>query len=147
MNKPLFPDSIRPRLPYPFLGDRQLNIWAFTALALAIGARWSFRQPWLPEGAGRWAIALAPLLPSYLYARRLVQWTLGVDEMQRRILQEALLFAAMWTVFLRMALDMVAATGGSSTLWLRFGLGIEGTFAVMCALYVVGCVLANRRYQ
>jgi hypothetical protein len=147
MNEPLLPDSVRHRIRYPFLGDVQLNVWAILAVGLAIAARWSLRQPWLPEGTARWAIALLPLLPSYLYANRLVRWTISHDEMQRRILLEALVFAAMWTVFLRMAFDLYLAAGGAMSHRLRFGLGVEGTFAVMCFLYVVGCVIANRRYQ
>jgi hypothetical protein len=70
-----------------------------------------------------------------------------LDEMQRRIQQDALVFAAMWTVFLRMALDLVNASGYVNAQRLGHGLGVEGTFAAMCFLYMLGCVVANRRYQ
>jgi hypothetical protein len=147
MNKPMFPDAVRSRLSYPFLGDLQLNVWAILAIGLAIGVRWGVRQPWLQDGAVRGMAALLPLIPSYLYARRLIRWTNGQDEMQRRILQEALVFAAMWTVFLRMAMDLFTALFGETPFGLRSGLGVEGTFGAMCVLYIIGCALANRRYQ
>jgi len=148
MNKPMFPDAVRSRLSYPFLGDLQLNVWAILAIGLAIGARWGVRQPWLhDDGAARWIAALLPLIPSYLYARRLIRWTNGHDEMQRRILQEALVFASMWTLFLRMAMDLFTASHGEAPFGLKSGLGVEGTFGAMCVLYIIGCALANRRYQ
>jgi hypothetical protein len=145
MDKPLLPDAVRSRLSLPFLGDAQLNAWAILAVGLALSARWGLRQAWLQDGAARWIVSFLPLLPSYLYARRLVRWTNGQDEMQRRILIEALLFAAMWTVFLRMALDLLAASVGRTPF--GSGPGVEGTFGAMCVLYIVGCAFANRRYQ
>jgi hypothetical protein len=46
-----------------------------------------------------------------------------------------------------MALDLVWATGYLVTPVFNQGLGVEGTFAAMCVLYMLGCAIANRRYQ
>lgn len=147
MTKQLFPEAVGARRPLLFFGDRRLALWALAAVGSALAARWYRHETPGQVDLGRLAISLVPLIPAYLYARRLVQWISGLDEMQLRIQQEALVFAALWTVFLRMALDVIRASGYLGGPAFAEGIGVEGTFAAMCLLYMVGCLCANRRFQ
>jgi hypothetical protein len=147
MNKQLLPDAVLARRPYLFFGDPRLALWALLAVASAALVRWYINPMLGLPASGRLAVSLAPLIPAYLYARRLIRWMADLDEMQRRIQQEALIFAAMWTVFLRMALDLVQASGWLNAPRIGQGIGVEGTFLAMCILYMIGCVVANRRFQ
>lgn len=147
MSKQLLPDAVGGRRPYPFFGDLRLAFWAFAAVGLAIAARWCRHEAGGQAGPWLLAVSLVPLIPAYLYARRLVRWISNLDEMQRRIQQEALIFAAMWTVFLRMALDAARASGQLDIPILGHGFGVEGTFLAMCVFHMLGCVFANRRFQ
>jgi hypothetical protein len=147
MNKQLLPDALSARWRYPFFGDLRLNLWAFLAIGSAVAVRLYLRETPGQSGPWRLAISLIPLVPACLYAFRLDRWMADFDEMQRRIQRDALVFAAMWTVFLRMALDLFHASGAPYSPSLGQGLGVEGTFAAMCALYLLGCVIANRRYR
>jgi hypothetical protein len=147
MGKQLLPEAVAARRPFLFFGDRRLAFWALAAVGSALAARWYRHETPVRTEPWRLAISLVPLIPAYLNARRLIRWISGLDEMQLRIQQQALVFAAMWTVFLRMALDLVAASGYLNDPLLGQGLGVEGTFAAMCVLYMAGCVVANRRFQ
>ncbi len=147
MDKRIFPDAVYERRPYVFFGDRRLAVWALLAVGSALAMRWLRHEA--PGQRGWWLVVLSltPLIPAHQYARRLIRWMADLDEMQRRIQQDALVFAAMWTVFLRMALDLIQAAGHLNAPPFGQGLGVEGTFAAMCFLYLLGCVVANRRYR
>ena len=145
MNKQIFPEAVR--WPYPFFADMRLNLWALVAIGSAITVRWWRHESVGQIGPSSLAISLVPLIPAHFYARRLIRRIADLDEMQRRMQQDALVFAAMWTIFLRMALDLAHGSGYLDTPRFSHGLGVEGTFAAMCLLYMLGCAIANRRYR
>jgi hypothetical protein len=147
MSKQLFPDAVGASRPRLFFGDKRLTLWASLAVGSAFAIRLYRHETPGQTGLLPLTLSLLPLIPAYLYARRLVGWIADLDEMQRRIQKDALIFAAMWTVFLRMALDHVRAAGYFTAPSFGQDIGVDGTFAVMCFLYMLGCVVANRRYQ
>ena len=124
----------------------RLNAWAAVALLAAAFAHWYLRKPDLSVSL-RAAITLAPLIPSLLYARAIARWIRGMDELQRRIQYEAWFFATTGAIFVATSLGLLA--GQKVLPGTRFdnGLGWEGMFALTFFLYILGCVIANRRYR
>ena len=125
----------------------KLTLWAGVAVIVSFLSRW-----WLPHHADwntalRTGVALAPIVPSLLWARSLARWMRNLDELQRRIQYEAWFFAAVGTVFVVTALNLVEAAGILRWERLQHGLGWEGAFALMFLLYAVGCAISNRRYH
>lgn len=122
--------------------DLKLSAWAIVAALTAIVG------PMLLDHHEDWgaplraAVALAPLVPSLLYVRRIARFIRGMDELQRRIQLEACLFGAMGTVFMVTAINLLERSGVLPT----HGLGWAGVFATMFVLYLLGSLLANRRY-
>ncbi len=124
----------------------KLNAWAGVAVLVSFLSRW-----WLPHhpeagGVVRTLVALAPLIPSLLWARSITRWMRGLDELQRRIQHEAWFFAAMGTVFVVTAVNLMQTAGILNPGRWPQGLGWEGAFALMFLLYSAGCAIANRRY-
>lgn len=143
MNKNLFPDgaSIYPGTAL------QLNAWAGVAVLVSFVVRWQLphHPEWPP--ALRAALALAPLIPSVLWARSIARWMRGLDELQRRIQQEAWFFGAIGTVFLTTAVNLLETAGVLHLGRFPHGLGWEGAFAMLFFLYALGGAISNRRYQ
>lgn len=143
MNKTLLPEAVHT----PPSVALKLNAWAGVAVIVSFLSRW-----WLPHhadwnAAARTLVALAPIVPSLLWARSIGNWMRGLDEMQRRIQYEAWFFAAVGTVFFLTALNLVESAGILRMGRLPRGLGWEGAFAGMFFLYCVGCAISNRRYK
>lgn len=145
MNKSPFPEANRPAR-YPILADFRLNAWAFVALLAAQPAHWVV--PLHPDWPStlRGSLVLLPLLPGFLWMRSIWRWINSLDEMQRIIQYEACFVAAAGTVFLSAALEMLTGAHVIQSVRFQWGLGWEGTFASLVFLYIVGCVVANRRY-
>ena len=143
MSKNLLPEAVQ-TTPGEAL---KLNAWAGIAVVVSFLSRW-----WLAQHAGsndllRTGVALAPLLPSLLWARSLSGWIRRLDEMQRRIQYEAWFFAAMGTVFALTAMQLTGTAQAARPGKMALGLGWEGVFALMFLLYCAGCVISNRRYR
>lgn len=125
----------------------KINAWAGVAVIVSFLSRW-----WLPLH-GDWNVALrtlaalAPIVPSLLWARSIARWMRQLDEMQRRIQYEAWFFAAMGTVILVTSVHLVESAGILRLGRMPHGLGWEGAFAAMFFLYCVGCAISNRRYK
>lgn len=144
--KSVFPEAVQMGRHYPFWSDLKLNAWALVAVALAVASRIFLGQH--PDWAIslRTAIALSPLLPSLLHVRSIACWIHGMDELQRRIQLEALLFAAFGTIFITTSVSLL----NSSSIHvprLQNGLGWEGTFATLVFFYIIGNFKMNRRYK
>ena len=147
MNKPIFPEAVRPGRHYSLRADLKLNAWAFVAVMAAWVARWLLQHhhEW---GAGlQSAVALTPLVPSLFYVGSIARWIGGMDELQRRIQLEACLFSTTATVFLVTALSLLQGAGAHQPVRLQNGLGWEGTFAAIIGFYVLGNAIVNRRYR
>ena len=104
----------------------------------------------------RTLIELVPLLASLLWARRLIRWVRGMDELNRRITLEAWLFAALMTVGFLSIWPLLNAAGTSASLYpATHGFHLEGldkpnfllTLGVLWLSHLLGHVIINRRYQ
>jgi hypothetical protein len=121
-------------------------VWLAVAMSvhlvgLFLLSRYSGWSP-LPRGL----LAVAPLIPGVLYLRSCLRFIRGLDELQRRIQLEALLFAALGTVIVGTAVNLLLAHGVALA-GLDHGLGLIGNFTVMFVLWLVGGAIANCRYQ
>jgi hypothetical protein len=146
MSNLILPEAVQPGRHYSFRADMKLNAWAFVALLVAFTARWVLQHHPDWSGLPRSAVALSPLLPSLLYVRSIKRWIGGMDELQCRIQLGACLFSTTGTVFITTALSLLESGGLLRASRLQHGLGWEGTFAVIIALYVLANILVNRRY-
>ena len=145
-NKFNIPESVQPGKHYSFRADMKLNAWAIVAVALAVVSRICLARHGDWHRVVRAGIALSPLLPSLYYVWSVTRWIRGMDELQRRIQLEACLFATVGTIFVATAVSLLQANGISLPR-LQNGLGWEGTFASIIFLYILGSLVANRRYQ
>jgi hypothetical protein len=125
----------------------KLNAWAGVAVVVLFLSRWwlQLHADW--DGGLRTLVALAPIVPSLLWARSIARWMRQLDEMHRRVHYEAWFFAAVGTVFLVTALNLVESAGVFRLRRLPHGLGWEGAFAAMFFLYGAGLAISNRRYK
>ena len=147
MSKPILPEAVQPGPHYSFRADIRLNSWALIALLVAVVTRWLLRHHHDWDAPLQSLVALSPLLPSLLYVRSIARWIGGMDELQRRIQLEACLFATTGTIFVATALSLLEGYGVLESTRLQHGLGWEGTFAAIVALYILGNTLFNRRYR
>jgi len=137
-NKATYPESFK----MPLGAALRLNAWALVAIVVSFVARWCLKQPdWAP--ALRVLVALAPVLPSVLYAHGILRWIRGLDELQRRIQYEAMLFATATMGLLFMVLDLLQSAG----CLISFRWGWEGFFALAFGLLLLGSILSNRHYR
>src|SRR5438874_9585672 len=138
--RPILPESVRPGKHYSLQADMKLNAWALVAVLVSILAR-SLLQHHPDWGAPlQSVVALTPLLPSLLYLRSIARWIGGMDELQRRIQLQSCLFATIGTIFITTTVSLLCEAGviHSSRLRSGYGLGWEGTFAIILVLYLVG---------
>jgi hypothetical protein len=126
--------------------DLRLNAWlAVAGVAWLVALALLKKNPeWSPLLRG--GLALAPLIPGLLYMGSCMRFVRGLDELQRRIQSEALIFASMGTVVADMAIDTLNACEVPLGA-LNHGLGIGGAFTLMFVLWLVGSAIANCRYK
>jgi hypothetical protein len=131
---------------YSFKTDLKLNAWFGVAAVVALGVQLLLRQN--PEWSGptRASLALTPMVPGLLYVWSCVRFIGGMDELQRRIQLEALLFATLGTVGIGTVINVLNANGVSFARF-QHGLELGSAFVLMFALWVLGCVVANCRYK
>ncbi len=146
MDKPIFPESVRPGRHYSFRSDMKLNAWAFVAVVSAFFSRIALHHGVDWSVTLRAFIALSPILPSLLYVRSIARWIRGMDELQRRIQLEASLFATTGTIFVATAFNLLNSRE-IRVPRLENGLGWEGTFALVILFYILGNIVINRRYR
>jgi hypothetical protein len=143
MNGNLLPEAVL----IPVTDALRLNAWAGIAVLVSFLSRWWLSQHLDAGGALRTLVALAALVPSLLWARSIAGWMRQLDELQRRIQYEAWFFALIGTVFVQTGLSLLKSADAIPLGRLSQGLGWEGAFALMFALYCAGSLLSNRRYQ
>jgi hypothetical protein len=147
MDKPNLIESIIPCSGhYSLKKDLHLNAWLAVATATYVAELYlTTRHPdWSPLTRG--LIALAPLIPGFLYIRGWLQFIRGLDELQRRIQLEAFLFTALGTIIVGTVIDTLNASGVSLG-FLRHGLGLGGAFMVMFTLWLLAGAVVNCRYK
>ncbi|MCX2860227.1 hypothetical protein OOZ63_00045 [Paucibacter sp. PLA-PC-4] len=93
-----------------------------------------------PQGLGRDALALSPMLPGLAVVWVILRQLRRMDELQRRVQLEALGLAFAGTALLTLGYGFLEGVGyprmSSFVVW-----------PVMASLWVVGLVLAARRYR
>ncbi len=94
-----------------------------------------------PTGALRVAVGLLGVPPSAFLVWTFVRWIRGLDEMEHRIVSQAVSFA-----FLAAILGMIGMEGMEKAGVLT-GVGWESAWEGMVFLYVIGYVWARRRYR
>lgn len=126
--------------------DLRLNAWLLVAVVVyLINFTVLHRNPeW--SSLTRGLVALTPLLPGLFYVRSCMRFIRGMDELQRRVQLEAWLFSALGMVLIAAVINTLSAYGVSLGV-LKHGLDLGGVFCVMFALWLVGLVIANRRYK
>ena len=147
MEKPNLMESLEPHSGhYSLKTDLLLNAWLAVATVAFLAALFLLRR--FPEWNSwlRGALVLAPFVPGLLYVRSGWRFISGLDELQRRIQLEAVLFASLGTVLASTAANVLSAQGIELP-GLNHGLGVVGTSIVMFTLWLVGGAVVNRRYQ
>ena len=147
MEKPNVMESVQPCSgQYSLKADLRLNAWlAVAGVVWVADLELLKRYPeWSPLLRG--LLALVPLIPGLLYMRSCMRFVRGLDELQRRIQLDALIFAAMGTVMVGMAVNTLIAHEVPLG-FLRHGLGIGESFVLLFFLWLVGSAVANRRYK
>jgi len=147
MTKVSLPEALHCGKGYSFKTDLKVNAWVFVALLFAFLAQWTLpRHPAWPVPL-RSAVALSPLFPCLLYVRRLWRWICSLDELQRRIQVEAVLFATTGAAFFSTGLSLLGGVGALQSTSLEHGLGFLRTLAIILCLYVLGATVLSRRYR
>ncbi len=103
MGNKLLPEAV---LTSPVEAMR-LNAWAIAAVIISFLSRWWSNQQTAWNVGLRIVLAIAPLVPSLLWARTIARWVRSLDELQRRIQYEAWIFASVGTVFFLTALSLI----------------------------------------
>jgi hypothetical protein len=147
MDKPNTIESITPHSGhYSPRKDIQLNGWLAVATATYVVELLLLkRNPgWSPIFQS--TLALAPMLPGFLYVRSWLRFIRGLDELQRRIQLEAFLFAALGTILVSTVVNTLNANG-IAVGFMSHGLGLGGVFLAMFPLWLAGGAIASCRYQ
>ncbi len=142
MNTKLIPEAAQTSYGMAF----KLNAWAIVAILIAAAGRWG-AESHAADPLTRAALALLPMIPSALYMRTIVHWIRTLDELQRRIQQEAWFFATAGTIIVLTALNALAPSSLLAGTGATHGLGWEGTYALALCLWMTGCVVSNRGYR
>jgi len=141
------PDEVEPGSgQYSFGTDLRVNGWSWAAVLTSFLGEvllLPHHKDW--PTAWRTVIAIVPLIASLLWVRSVVQWTRGMDELQRRITTAASVFAAVATLFVVAASHLLVVAGAFPA---RFQVtaGFMIIWLVVC-FYLLGRRLFNRRYQ
>lgn len=93
----------------------------------------------------RVGVSLAPVIAGAFYIHGWMRWVSGLDELQRRIQLEGLLFGALGTVLVCLVISVLNSEG-VPTGQLQHGLGVGGSFMVIYPLYLVGTAIARLRF-
>ena len=116
----------------PLLGPLILYIGLLVlAVSLAPNMKYS---PW------RYVVALLPLIPGVFLAFEVVRVTSRIDEMERRILLEAVAFSFIFTLILLLSFGLLGLVGVPQPSPIIIA-------AIMCFLLLFGKLWGNWRYR
>ena len=104
---------------------------------LAVAVSWA---PNMKPSVWRYAVALLPMLPGLFLAFGILRVSAKIDEMERRILLEAVTFSFILTLILLLSFGLLGLVGvpQPSTIII---------VSIMCMLLVVGKLWGNWRYR
>jgi hypothetical protein len=148
MDKPNTIESVLPLSgEYSCKKDIRLSAWLLVATVtyIAVLLLTKYHPGWSPLTRG--LLMLTPMIPGALYVRSWLRFISGMDEMQRRMQLEAWLFAALATLVISTAINILNASGVTLFAVLDHGLGLGGTFLLALVLWVVGTAIARARYK
>jgi hypothetical protein len=154
-NKPNVPEELVPGKNYSAGADAKVNGWMVVAvMGAGLADAWLHYHPDCPL-MWRTVIALIPLPASLLWARSVLRWMRGMDELHRRLTLEACLFATVCTLFIITAGSRLKQTGVLDAVLQATRLNFEQmnfaqyTLAVglMYCFYFLGQFILNRRYK
>lgn len=143
------PNTIGSVLPgtgeYSFKADMRLSFWLMVAAVTFVGVRilMSGHSEW--NTVSRVSLSLLPLVPGMLFVRNFKRFICGLDELQRRVQVEVMLFAALGTLLIATVLSVLNAQG-VPTGDFRHGLGIGGVLISMFVLWVLGSYVTHRHF-
>jgi len=140
---------------YSWRMDWKVNGWLFVATLISAFCDIIFcHTVWQWPLGGRVGIVIAEFLTLALWARSLVRWIRGMDEMHRRITVSAVLFAVGATFFVLMLWHRLDCAG-----FFNFAFGqpknggrwdictVGHGFLLLTFFYFLGHTVFNRRYQ
>ena len=96
--------------------------------------------PKMEPSIWRYLVALLPMIPGLFLAFGLVRITSKIDEMERRIMLEAVTFSFIFTLILLISSGLLGLVGVPK-------ISPVVTAAVMCFLVVIGKLWGNWRYR
>ena len=104
---------------------------------LALAVSWA---PTMEPSIWRYVVALLPMIPGLFLAFGIVRVTSKIDEMERRILLEAVAFSFIFTLILLLSFGLLGLVGVPQprSIYIVF---------MMCMLLVVGKLWGNWRYR
>jgi len=104
---------------------------------LAVAVSWA---PSMDPSIWRYVVALLPMIPGLFLAFGVVRVTSKIDEMERRILLEAVAFSFIFTLILLLSFGLLGLVGvpEPSSINILF---------IMCMLLIVGKLWGNWRYR
>jgi len=123
----------------------ELNAWLAASGAVYVIALYLVRHH--PYWGPGWksAVSLMPMLPGLLFLRTGLRLLKEMDELQRRIQLDGLLFAAMGTVIVGTIINVFNAHGLAGW-WPAQGLQVGGTYMTMFILWSIGVTISRFRY-
>ena len=96
---------------------------------------------WEPAGAARVAVGLLAVPPSAFLVWTFIRWIRGLDELEHRIVSQAVSFAFVAAILLMIGLEGLDKAG------LLTGVGWESAWEGMVFLYAAGYAWAKGRYR
>ena len=151
MNQPNHPDEIwLGKKEYSIWTDWRVNGWLFVATIISAASDIMFPH-WVRQCpvSLRAAIAAAPFLAILLWVRSLAQWIRGMDELHRRLMLSAILFATGATFFVVIFCHRLDAVGVfPSKLGASWDIATVGhSFLLMTCFYFLGYRVCSRRFR
>lgn len=119
---------------------RQMLTWAITYCLVTYASVHTLKNAGIEHFGLRTLIALLPMLPIAWVGILIVRFTRSLDELQRKIQFEAVVFSAVLTGLFTGAYGFMEGVGYPKldTVWI---------LPMLMVLWVVGQVLGRRRYQ
>ena len=152
-NRPNIPDEIfLGEKEYSWRADWRVNGWLFVATLISCFSDIIFHRTikqW--PMVGQAALVLAQFLAILLWARNLTRWIRGMDELHRRIMVAAILFAVSATFFVLLLWHRLEAAGFFQSIFPpRRSWDICTVchgFLLLTVFYFIGHFIFNRRYK
>ena len=166
-NKPNIPEEVMSWKNYSFWTDMKVNGWLLVAMLAGTANAFLFHSnpPYSPLHhcyyqdwpiVLRAIVELFPLLATLLWARSIMRWMRGLDEMHRRIMLETWLIAAIATLYFLSIWHLLDLAGVSAAiLQATNNVHLEAldkpnfplTLGMLWLFYFLGHTIFNRRYK